>query len=193
MRVPTVRVLRAASIAAMAVMALALGACTAPPEGEAPDLFAGGTYAIDIVVEPQTVTTEFSFLGLATCTATSVTPSVDVHGTLTVAPAELDPSLSRVTIRGASLELPGSTVSAGSLSLRCNDTHVGTIGVSLQFDGAASVRSVVLDPAAGTLTLADPSITLTDVRATFAGVPAGTAPTQLGPITVTVPTIDVDV
>jgi hypothetical protein len=193
MRVPMGRIVRHVSIMGIAVLAMAASACTPPPEGDAPDLFEGGTYSIDVVVEPQTVTTEFSLFGLATCTSTAVTPSVDLHGSLTVAPAELDPALSRLSIPGASLDLPGSTVSAGSLSLACNGNHLGTIGVSLQFDGAASVQDAVLDTAAGTISLSDPTITLTNVRATFAGAPAGTAPTQLDPITVAVPTIDVDV
>ena len=171
---------------------LAVSACAPPPAAEAVDLFEGGTYPVEIVVAPQTVTTEFSLFGLVSCTSTSVTPSVDVRGTLTVAPAELDPAITRVTIPGASLDLPGATVSAGSLSLTCDDTVLGTIGVSLQFDAAAAVRSVVLDTEAGTLSLAEPTLTLTEVRATFAGAPAGTAPTPLAPISVTVPSIDVE-
>ena len=195
MRVPSGRVRRAvrtASITIGAVVMLAVSACAPPPAAEAVDLFEGGTYPVEIVVAPQTVTTEFSLFGLVSCTSTSVTPSVDVRGTLTVAPAELDPAITRVTIPGASLDLPGATVSAGSLSLTCDDTVLGTIGVSLQFDAAAAVRSVVLDTEAGTLSLAEPTLTLTEVRATFAGAPAGTAPTPLAPISVTVPSIDVD-
>lgn len=195
MRVPSGRVRRAvrtASITIGAVVMLAVSACAPPPAAEAVDLFEGGTYPVEIVVAPQTVTTEFSLFGLVSCTSTSVTPSVDVRGTLTVAPAELDPAITRVTIPGASLDLPGATVSAGSLSLSCDDTVLGTIGVSLQFDAAAAVRSVVLDTEAGTLSLAEPTLTLTEVRATFAGAPAGTAPTPLAPISVTVPSIDVD-
>ncbi len=195
MRVPSGRVRRAvrtASITIGAVVMLAVSACAPPPAAEAVDLFEGGTYPVEIVVAPQTVTTEFSLFGLVSCTSTSVTPSVDVRGTLTVAPAELDPAITRVTIPGASLDLPGATVSAGSLSLTCDDTVLGTIGVSLQFDAAAAVRSVVLDTEAGTLSLAEPTLTLTEVRATFAGAPAGTAPTPLAPISVTVPSIDVE-
>lgn len=179
-------------IAATAVATMAVSACAPAPADGPTSMFEGGTFAVDVVVEPQTVTTEFSLFGLTTCTSTTVTPSVDVHGTLTVAPAELDASFSRITIPGASLELPGSTVSAGSLSLTCNGTNLGTLGVSLQFDGAASVQSVVLDPGAGTLSLTSPTVTLTDVRATFAGAPPGTAPTPLAPITVTVPDVAVD-
>ena len=195
MRVPSGRVRRAvrtASITIGAVVMLAVSACAPPPAAEAVDLFEGGTYPVEIVVAPQTVTTEFSLFGLVSCTSTSVTPSVDVRGTLTVAPAELDPAITRVTIPGASLDLPGATVSAGSLSLTCDDTVLGTIGISLQFDAAAAVRSVVLDTEAGTLSLAEPTLTLTEVRATFAGAPAGTAPTPLAPISVTVPSIDVE-
>ena len=186
------RAVRTASITIGAVVMLAVSACAPPPAAEAVDLFEGGTYPVEIVVAPQTVTTEFSLFGLVSCTSTSVTPSVDVRGTLTVAPAELDPAITRVTIPGASLDLPGATVSAGSLSLTCDDTVLGTIGVSLQFDAAAAVRSVVLDTEGGTLSLAEPTLTLTEVRATFAGAPAGTAPTPLAPISVTVPSIDVE-
>lgn len=196
MRVPLDRrTSRTWAIALVAVAAVALGACAPPPEApETPvsNLFSGGTYPIEIEVAPQTVTKEFSFFGLATCTATAVTPSVDIDGSLTVAGAVISPSLTRVTIPGASLDLPASTVSAGSLSLTCDGTHVGTVGVSLQFDGAASIQSVVLDVAENTLSLTDPTITLTNVRATFAGAPPGTAPTLLDPITVRVPSIDVE-
>jgi hypothetical protein len=55
------------------------------------------------------------------------------------------------------------------------------------------VRSVVLEPAASTLRLADPTLSLTGIRATVAGMPPGTAPTPLAPVTVTVPTLDVAV
>jgi hypothetical protein len=192
MRVPNGRgTVRMWVVAAVAVTAAVATACAPPPEADLGDMFEGGTYPVEIVVEPQTVTTEFSLFGLVNCTSTSVTPSVDIRGSLTVAPAELDPGLTEVTIPGASLELPASTVSAGSLTLSCNGSQLGTIGVSLQFDGAASVQAAVLDLAAGTISLGDPTITLTNVRATFAGAPAGTAPTPLAPITVTVPTIDV--
>ena len=195
MRVPLDRrTSRTWAVALVAVAAVALGACAPPPEAPespVPNLFSGGTYPIEIEVAPQTVTKEFSFFGLATCTATAVTPSVDIDGSLTVAGAVISPSLTRVSIPGASLELPASTVSAGSLSLTCDGTHVGTLGVSLQFDGAASIQSAVLDVAENTLSLTDPTITLTNVRATFAGAPPGTAPTSLDPITVTVPSIDV--
>jgi hypothetical protein len=199
MRVPVRRRVRAGAITLIALTTLAVSACAPPPEGgpaDVPDaatLFEGGSFPVEIVVEPQTVTTEFSLFGMATCTSTSVTPSVDLRGALTVAPAELDPDLTRVTIPGATLELPDATVSAGSLSLSCNGAHLGTIGVSLQFDALASVQSVVLDTGTGTLTLTDPTITLTDVRATFAGGPPGAAPMPLEPVTVTVPTIDVPV
>jgi hypothetical protein len=194
MRVPMDRrPMRTWAVALVAVAAAALAACTPAPESSVSDLFEGGTYPVEVVIEPQTVTTEFSLLGLVDCTSTSVTPSVDLRGTLTVAPAELDPGLTRATIPGASLELPASTVSAGSLSLSCNGTHLATIGVALQFDGAAAVQTAVLDVPTGTLSLMDPTLTLTNVRATFAGAPAGAAPTPLDPITVTIPTIDVAV
>lgn len=185
----------------MAIAALVAGACSAAPTsgddaGSAlvPDVatvFAGGTFPVELVVEPQTVVAEFPLLGVIQCTSTTVTPSVDIRGALTVAPAAIAPDLSKVTIPGASLELPGATVSAGSLALECNGIQLGSIGVSLQFDALATVAEVVLDPAAGTLTLADPSVTLTNVRATFAGAPQGTSPTPLAPVTVTAPSIDV--
>lgn len=192
MRVPSRR-LRAGAITLLALGALVAGACTPPPEPTPTDWFEGGTYPVEVIVASRTVTTEFSWFGLATCTSTAVTPSVELRGTLTVAAVELDPAAATVTIPGASLELPSSTVSAGSWSLTCDGTHLGTIGVSLQFDAAASVRSVVLDPSASTLRLADPTLALTGIRATFAGMPPGTAPTPLAPVTVTVPTLDVPV
>jgi hypothetical protein len=41
----------------IAVVCWLASACAPPPEGTAADLFEGGTYPIDVVVEPQTVTT----------------------------------------------------------------------------------------------------------------------------------------
>lgn len=191
MRVPQHGVVRASVVAVIAAVAVVAAACAPPPEADVADWYEGGTYPIELVVEPQTVTTEFTVFGLVECTSSAVTPSLDLRGTLTVAPAQLDPAASSVVIPGATVELPGASVSAGSLSLTCNGTHIGTVGVSLAFDAAASVRSVVLDTQAGSLTLADPTLTLTDVRATFAGAPSGTEPLPLDPITVTVPTLDV--
>lgn len=186
----------------MAVAALLAGACSASPASGGggaggalvPDVakvFAGGTFPVELVVEPQTVVAEFPLFGVIPCTSTTVTPSVDVRGTLTVAPATLAPDLSKITIPGASLELPGATVSAGSLSLACNGIHLGAVGVSLRFDALASVAEVVLDPVARTLTLAEPSVTVTNVRATFTGAPPGTSPTPLAPVTVAAPTVTV--
>ena len=157
------------------------------------DLFEGGTYPIEIAVAPQTVTTDVDLFGLAQCEATTTTPSIDIDGTLTVAPAEIAPGLDRVVIPGATLELPGSRVSVGSLSLTCDGEHVGSIGVSVEFDATASVGAAVLDVGAASLSLADPTISITDASATFAGGPAGDTVVELDPITVTVPTVSVDV
>lgn len=202
MRVPGRRQRRTTCTVLVLSLLMVAGAC-APAPGDAGDggsgdavvdpteWFLGGTYPIELVVEPQTVTTEFSFFGLATCTTTSVTPSVDLRGTLTVQPAQLDPSLTRLTIPGARLELPDATVSAGSLSLHCDDVLIGAIGVSLRFDATVQVGAVVLDTAASTLTLTDPTLTLEDVQVSLSGAPPGTAPTPLAPITVTVPSLDV--
>ncbi len=187
---------RGAALLVALVMALAGSACAPSPDGSTgltPDqLFGGGSYPIELVVEPQTLTSEFSFFGLATCTSTVVTPSADLTGTLTLTPAEMSPDLRIVTIPGATLELPGSTISLGSVSLTCDGTRIGTAGLSLRFDGAASVQAAVLDTDAATVTLADPTIELTNVQVSFSGAAAGTPPLDLDPITLAIPTLDVD-
>lgn len=191
------RYVRGAAVAALAAVAVLAGACAPAPgadPGEAvADLFEGGTYPIAVDVAPQTYTAEFDVFGMATCTATATTAEVDIDGSLTLQPAELAPGLDRVTIPGAVLELPGSRVSAGSLSLSCDGQHVGSIGVSIEFDGSASVQSAVLDVPSGTVSLTDPTISVTNARVTFAGGPGGSTPVPLDPITVTVPTVSVDV
>ncbi len=197
------RLVRSVAVAGTAATAMVLGASRADAGGRpgdpvdpgqpAADLFEGGTYPIEIAVAPQTVTTQFDAFGLAQCEATTTTPSVDIDGTLTVAPAEIAPGLDRVVIPGATLELPGSRVSVGSLSLTCDGEHVGSIGVSVEFDATASVGAAVLDVGAASLSLADPTISITDASARFAGGPAGDTVVELDPITVTVPTVSVDV
>lgn len=192
--VTTGRILRAGAATLVAAIALLGAACAPPPDAvAAPSMFDGGTYEFEVVVESQTVTTEFSVLGLTRCTTTAVTPSVDLRGTMTLAPAELPDGLTSVRIPSASVQIPRATVSAGSLSLSCDGHHIGTIGLSVQFSAAASVQSATLDTVARTVTLADPTLSITDALVTFTGAPAGTAPVPLDPITITVPTIDVDV
>ena len=190
-------------MAGTAAMAVVLGACAPTPGAEpgdparpgqpAFDLFDGGSYPVEIVVAPQTVTTDVDLFGLAQCEATTTTPSIDIDGTLSVAPAELAPGMDRLVIPGATLELPGSKVSVGSLSLSCDGEHVGSIGVSVEFDATASVGAAVLDVGEASLSLADPTISISDAHATFAGGPSGDTVVELDPITVTVPTVSVDV
>lgn len=179
---------RTAAVAAVAVLGVAGVACTPPPESE---MFDGGTYPIEIEVAPQTVTNEFDLLGLVQCSTTATTPEVDIDGSLTLAPAELSPDATQVTIPSASLALPASRVSVGSFSLTCDGEHVGTLGLVLEFSAAASVQTAVLDTEARTVTLTDPTLTVTDARVSFAGAPEGTPPVELDPIDVTVPTISV--
>jgi len=198
MRVPMDgRMVRGALVAAATLVALVASACAPTPDGAADptpeDLFAGGTYPIELVVEPQTVTNEFSLFGMSTCTVTAVTPSVDLRGTLTVGPAEMSPELRFVEIPGATLDLPGSTISAGSASLTCDGELVGALGLSLRFDAGASVQSAVLDTTERTLTLSEPTITLTNVQVVLGGPAGTTPPIDLDPITVSVPTLDIGV
>ena len=127
------------------------------------------------------------------CTVTAVTPSVDLRGTLTVGPAEMSPELRFVEIPGATLDLPGSTISAGSASLTCDGELVGALGLSLRFDAGASVQSAVLDTTERTLTLSEPTITLTDVQVVLGGPAGATPPIDLDPITMSVPTLDIGI
>jgi hypothetical protein len=172
----------------MAFVAVVAVGCTPPPVAE---VFDGGTFPVRIEVAPQTVTTEFDILGLVQCSSTTVTPEVDIDGTLTVAPAALSEDSTKVTVPAAALELPASRVSAGSFSLTCDGNHVLTIGATLDFSATASVQTAVLDTEARTLELTDPTITITDARLLLAGAPEGTEPVELDPIDVTVPTISV--
>jgi hypothetical protein len=191
--VTTGRILRAGAATLIAAIALLSAACAPPPDG-APEasMFDGGTYDVEVVVESQSISTEFTVLGLTRCTTTAVTPAVDLRGTMTLAPAEMPDGLTSVRIPSASVTIPRATISAGSLSLNCDGHHIGTIGLSVQFSAAASVQSATLDTVARTVTLADPTLSITDALVTFSGAPAGTAPVPLDPITVTVPTISVD-
>lgn len=182
------RAARTSLVVGLAVAAMVAVGCTPPPVAE---MFDGGTYPVRIEVEPQTVTTEFDILGLVQCSSTTVTPEVDVDGTITVAPAELSDDTTKVTIPSASLQLPASRVSAGSFSLTCDGNQVLTIGATLDFSATAAVQTAVLDTEARTLELTDPTITITDARLLLAGAPEGTQPVELDPIDVTVPTISV--
>lgn len=153
-------------------------------------MFDGGTYAIEVDVESQTHSVDYMLWGIFRCTTTVTSPAVDLSGTMTLAPAEMPDGLSSVRIPSASVQIPSATISVGSLSLNCDGHQVASIGLSLQFSAAASVQSATLDTIAGTVTLADPTLTITDASVTFTGAAAGTVP--LDPITVTVPTISVD-
>lgn len=187
MRVPATRTFRTGAVALLAAAA-ALSACAPQPEPLGPELFEGGSYPVEIVVEPQDVTTEFTFLG-SQCSSTTTTPSVDVRGTLTVEPAELDPAAASVVLPGAELDLPGGTVSAGSVSLSCSGSPLGSVGLQLKFDALATTTSVVLDTSASTLTMTDPTVTLRNARITFTGAAAGLPAVPLGPVEVSVPSI----
>jgi hypothetical protein len=188
MRVPSVRTIRTSAVALATVGVTALSACAPPSAPAGPEIFSGGTYPVEIVVEPQEVTTDFTFLG-SSCSATTTTPSVDVRGTLTVEPAELDPASASVILPGAELDLPSGTVSAGSISLTCNGSSLGSVGLQLRFDALATSTSVVLDTSASTLTMTDPSVSLRNARVTFTGAAAGLPEVPLGPVEVTVPSI----
>jgi hypothetical protein len=143
-------------------------------------------------VPPQSFDRTFPVLGgLGTCTAAATTPSLHLHGTATLAAAVPDPAGGSATISSARVELPGSTVSAGTLSLTCFGQVVGRIGFSVDFDGVATVRSARLDVASRAVTLTDPTITVTNASVVFSGAPAGATPVALDPFTLTVPTIHV--
>lgn len=189
--VTTGRFLRAGVATLIAAVALLSAACAPPPDG-APEasMFDGGTYAIEVDVESQTHSVEYMLWGVVSCTTTVTSPAVDLSGTMTLAPAEMPDGLSSVRIPSASVQIPQANISVGSLSLSCDGHHIGKVGLTLQFSAAASVQSATLDIVAGTVTLADPTLTITDASVAFTG--SGLEPVQLDPITVTVPTISVD-
>lgn len=197
------RAARVAMSAALCAVALLGAACAPDPgplgpaeseqEAAAPDWFAGGTFPIEVSLPARTVSTTFAlFGGPTTCTTTVVTPSVELPGaTVTLAPVEIDPSGASVTIPSASVDLPRATISLGSLTLRCDGHHIGSIGMSVQFDGAASVGTARLDVATNTVTLTDPTLSITNASLRFTGAPAGLGPVPLDPYHLTVPSVDV--
>lgn len=181
---------RTLAVALIGVVTLVSAACSPTPEGETtPDWFAGGTFPVEVSIPSQTTSATFDLLwGLGTCTTTVTTPSVEIpDGTLTLDPVEIDPSAATVTIPEASLDLPGSTISAGAISLRCNDAHIATIGLSIAFDGAASVQTATIDTATNTVTLAETELSITNASLAFAW--EGATPVPLAPFTTTVPSI----
>jgi hypothetical protein len=191
--VTTGRILRTGAATMIAALALLGAACAPSPDGAPdPSMFDGGTYAIDVDVESQTHSVEYMLWGFVSCTTTVTSPAVDLSGTVTLAPAEMPEGLTSVRIPSASVQIPRATISVGSLSLSCDGHHIASVGLTLQFSAAASMQSATLDTVAGTVTLADPTLTITDASVTFTGDGAGLAPVQLDPITVTVPTLQVD-
>lgn len=192
------RIVRRTAAVVLAVVTLASLGCAAPPEGAqdpagTPSWFAGGTFPIDVSVPPQTASATFPVLwGLATCTSTVTTPSVEIPGaTATLAAVELDPFAGTVTIPHASVVLPRSTISAGSLSLSCDGHHIGTVGLAIEFEGSASAGTARLDTVTRTVTVTDPTLSITDGSVTFGGAGSGAAPVPLDPFEVTVPTFRV--
>ena len=189
--VTTGRILRTGAATLIAAVALLSAACAPPPDGTPESsMFDGGTYAIEVDVESQSHSVDYMLWDLIPCTTTVTSPAVDLDGTVTLAPAEMADGLTSVRIPSASVQIPRATITVGSLSLSCDGHHIGSVGLTLQFSAAASVQSATLDTVAGTVTLADPTLTITDASVAFTG--AGLEPVQLDPITVTVPTISVD-
>jgi hypothetical protein len=188
-RARTHRMGRAVLLAAlMGVVALSASCAPAPPSSEPPaDIFAGGTYPIELVVPSQTASHRFDLFGLGTCTTTTTTPSFRLVGTATLAAAELSPGLTSVVIPEASVDLPGATVSAGSVALECFGVRLGSVGLTVNFDGAAIARSARLDLATRTVTFLDPALSITNASFTLDGL----KPVPLDPFKVTVPSIDV--
>jgi hypothetical protein len=191
--VTTGRILRTGAAALIAAVALLGAACTPPPEGTPESsMFDGGTYAIEVDVESQSHSVDYMLWGLVSCTTTVTSPAVDLSGTMTLAPAEMPDGLTSVRIPSASVQIPRANISVGSLSLSCDGHHIGTVGLAMQFSAAGSVQSATLDTVARTVTLSDPTLSITDATVTFDGTAAGNAPVALDPITVTVPTISID-
>jgi hypothetical protein len=182
---------RATATAVLAGVLALLAAACAPAPGDpgtpGDGTFGGGTYPIEVAVPAQTVTSTFDLFGLGTCTTTTTTPSFRLPGTATLSAVEIDPDLTSVVVPEASIVLPGATVSAGSLALECFGVPLGSVGLAVDFDGAAEVRSARLDVATRTVTLTDPVVSITNASLTIGDLP----PVPIDPFTVTVPTIDV--
>lgn len=187
----TLRIRRPLVAVVLVLTTFAAACAPAPPESDSPRWFDGGTFPVEVSIPATTTTASFPLLfGLGTCTTTLTSPAVAIpEGSLTLAAAAIDPVAATVEIPGASLELPGATVSLGSLSLSCNGGHIGTLTLSLRFDGAASVATALLDPAAGTVTFEHASVSVSGATLRLGGVAAGAPPIPLPAMHAEVPTV----
>lgn len=181
---------RAVPLFAVALLALVAAACSPAPGTTLVD---GGDYEIGVTVPSQQITNEFELpLGLGTCVTAVTTPEVDVPGTTVRLPAfELDAETMSVTLPEVSVRLPRSRVSAGTFSLTCLGHVIASIGVTIELDALVSVQSATLDVERGLVTLAEPTLTVTDAVATFAGMPEGTPPVPLDPIVLALPELEI--
>ncbi|MHB1137668.1 MAG: hypothetical protein ACYC2O_01845 [Microthrixaceae bacterium] len=176
---------RIAAIVALASVAV-LAACTPSPGTTLED---GGTYVVEVSIPSQQVTNEFPLpFGLGSCVAAVNTPEVEIPGTtVEVPPFEYTVGSPTATIPEVSFELPRTRVSAGYFSLTCLGHELGRIGLSIEFDGVATIQSATLDIASHRVTLNDTTLQVNDAELTFPGAPAGTAPVQLDPFTLEIP------
>lgn len=185
------------AVAAVVLLAMGLlgAACTPSPDGStpSPDLFSGGTYQLGVTIPPQTFSNTFPvFGGLGTCTATATTASVSIPGaTLTLAAVQLDLAAGTLTLPGARVDLPRASLSAGTLTLSCFGTVVGTVGFTVEFAGMASVQAATLDVVNRRVTLSAPTLRITDASVAFLGGPTGMRPVPLDPFEVTLPPVQV--
>jgi hypothetical protein len=188
---------RALMATALLIVVAALGTACAPapspaaaPTSEqepAINIFAGGTYPLSLAVPAQVARYDFDFFGLGTCTTVTTTPSFRLVGTMTLGAMELDPNLTAVIIPSAAVSFPGAVVSAGSVVLECLGIRIGSVGLTVNFDGAASVRAARLDLTRSTVTLLDPVLSITNASFRLGDF----QPVPLDPFTANVPSIDI--
>ncbi len=176
--------LRLLAVATMAVVVAA--GCTPTPGSSVVD---GGSYVVQVSIPPQYIANRFDLpFGLGSCTAAVTTPAVDIPGTtVELPPFEYELGATTAHLPAVSIELPRSRVSAGSFSLTCRDQLIGSIGVVIDFDAVASVSGATVDLETMQVTLDQPTLSVTDATAVFAGAPAGTQPVPLDPITLQIP------
>ena len=176
---------RIVAVLAVATVAV-LAACTPMPGTTLED---GGTYVVEVSIPSQQVTNEFPLpFGLGSCVAAVNTPEVEVPGTtVEVPPFEYTPGAPTATIPQVTFELPRTRVSAGYFSLTCLGFELGRIGLSIEFDGVATIQSATLNMANNQITLNDTTLEVNDAEVTFAGAPAGTEPVRLDPFTLEIP------
>lgn len=188
---------RLARSAAALLVVVVIGAGCAPPLEplDAPRWFDGGTYALDLDVPPSTVETTYPiFGGLVTCTTVVTTPSLEVpEASLTLSPVALDVPRGTVTIPEATVQLPQARLSVGAVSLSCDGQKIGSAGLELRFDAAASTGTAELDVATGQVTLGAPTIQVSNARLVFTGAPSGLGPVLLPPLDLELPTVTVPV